>query len=197
MQIETHATAWGIPANEVSELREANDDFATLQNKSGTSERTPLITEQKNIARRRLVGIIRTLATYRLKNPAIGSDQRISLGLHVKDTKPAPIPAPKTIPTFSIDPVSFRHLKIHFHDQESSSLAKPYGMSGALIVYDVLDAPVRSFAALTRSVLATRTPHVLEFPLEESGKMVHVALCWQNKKGERGPFSVPMSVHIP
>jgi hypothetical protein len=43
--------------------------------------------------------------------------------------------------------------------------------------------------ALTRTVLATRTPYVLEFTEKERGKTVYVAICWQNEKGECSPWS--------
>jgi hypothetical protein len=50
---------------------------------------------------------------------------------------------------------------------------------------------------LTRSVLATRTPHILEFTEEERGKTVYVAICWQNEKGEKGPWSEMESAIVP
>jgi hypothetical protein len=79
----------------------------------------------------------------------------------------------------------------------SKSNAKPYGVNGAVIVYAVLDAPPADVSALTRSVLATRTPHILEFTEEERGKTVYVAICWQNEKGEKGPWSEIESAIVP
>jgi hypothetical protein len=46
-------------------------------------------------------------------------------------------------------------------------------------------------------VLATRTPHILEFTEEERGKTVYVAICWQNEKGEKGPWSEIESAIVP
>jgi hypothetical protein len=77
------------------------------------------------------------------------------------------------------------------------SKAKPYGVNGAVIAYAVLDAPPADVSALTRSVPATRTPHVLEFTEEERGKTVYVAICWQNEKGEKGPWSEIESAIVP
>ncbi|MDR0751261.1 MAG: hypothetical protein LBF12_01545, partial [Christensenellaceae bacterium] len=68
---------------------------------------------------------------------------------------------------------------------------------GAVIAYAVLDAPPADVSALIRSVLATRTPHILEFTEEERGKTVYVAICWQNEKGERGPWSEIESAIVP
>jgi hypothetical protein len=69
--------------------------------------------------------------------------------------------------------------------------------NGAVIVYAVLAEPPADPDALTRSVLATRTPHVFEFTEEERGKTVYVAICWQNEKGEKGPWSEIESAIVP
>ena len=79
----------------------------------------------------------------------------------------------------------------------SNSKAKPYGTTGAIIACAVLDAPPAHPGALTRSILATRTPYILEFTEEERGKTVFIAICWQNKKGERGPWSEIESAIVP
>jgi hypothetical protein len=115
----------------------------------------------------------------------------------VHDTTPTTIPVPKTRPELDIDVLDFRRLKVLFHDMGSKSNAKPYGVNGAVIVYAVLDAPPADVSALTRSVLATRTPHILEFTEEERGKTVYVAICWQNEKGEKGPWSEIESAIVP
>jgi hypothetical protein len=107
------------------------------------------------------------------------------------------IPVPKSLPELDIDVVDFRRLKVIFHDMGSDSKAKPYGVNGAVIVYAVLNAPPADVNALAHSVLATRTPHILEFTEEERGKTVYIAICWQNEKGERGPWSEIGSAIVP
>jgi hypothetical protein len=79
----------------------------------------------------------------------------------------------------------------------STSKAKPYGTNGAVIAYAVLNAPPTNPDALTHTVLATRTPHILEFTEEERGKTVYVTICWQNEKGQRGPWSEIESAIVP
>jgi hypothetical protein len=196
-QVAANASAWGIPSNEVSALQTANTAFATLQAKADSPAKTSIIVAEKNTARKTLVAKIRELAGFRLKNPVITRAQRIALGLHVRDTTPSNIPVPKSRPELDIDVLDFRRLKVLFHDQGSDSKAKPYGTNGAIIVYAVLDAPPADVSALTRSILATRTPHILEFTEEERGKTFYVAICWQNKKGQRGPWSEIESAIVP
>ncbi|MDR2115178.1 MAG: hypothetical protein LBP87_02230, partial [Planctomycetaceae bacterium] len=113
------------------------------------------------------------------------------------DTTPTNIPVPTSRPEIDIDVLDFRRLKILFHDMNSSNKAKPYGVNGAVIAYAVLDKPPADPNALTRTVLATRTPHVLDFTEEERGQKVYVAICWQNEKGQKGPWSEIESAIIP
>jgi hypothetical protein len=196
-QIETNAVAWSITTEEVAALRAANNSFAALHAKADSPASSSIVVEEKNAARAVLEGIIRTLAGFRLKNPIITDANRTALGLHIHDTTPSNIPVPTTRPEIDIDVVDFRRIKVIFHDMGSDSNAKPYGINGAVIIYAVLDAPPADHSALTRSVLATRTPHVLEFPEEDRGKTVYVAICWQNEKGEKGPFSGIESAIVP
>jgi hypothetical protein len=196
-QVSLNAPAWGILPREVTDLQTAADTFATLHAQADSPAKTSIIVAEKNAARDALVEKIRALAGFRLKNPVITDAQRVALGLHVHDTTPTTIPVPKTRPELDIDVLDFRRLKVVFRDMGSKSSAKPYGVNGAVIIYAVLDAPPADVSALTRSVLATRTPHVLEFTTEERGKTVYVAICWQNEKGEKGPWSEIESAIVP
>jgi hypothetical protein len=188
---------WDIPPHETMDLQVSYDTFVALQKKADSPDKTTVIVAEKNAARKQFEEKVRALAGFRLKNPIITDAERIDLGLHVRDTTPTTIDVPKTRPELDIDVLDFRRLQTSFHDQGSKSKAKPYGVNGAVIIYAVLDTPPADHNALTRSVLATRTPHVLEFTEEERGKTVYVAVCWQNEKGQKGPWSEIESAIVP
>ena len=188
-QVSAKAQAWGITPEEVNALQAADAAFAALQKQTGSPAKNAIIVAQKNDARKNLESIIRTLAGFRLRNPIITDAERIAAGLHVRDTKPTSVNVPKTCPGVDIKVLDFRRLKVFFRNLETKGKGKPYGAIGAVIIYTVLDAPPSGLGALTRNVLATRTPHILEFTEEERGKTVYIAVCWQNGKGEMGPFS--------
>jgi hypothetical protein len=196
-QVADNATTWGIPPDEVTGLQTAASSFAALHAKADSPAKNSIIVAEKNAARDVLVAKIRTMAGFRLKNPIITDAQRIALGLHVRDTTYTTILMPTTRPELDIEVFDVRRLKVVFHDMGSASKAKPYGVNGAVIIYAVLDAPPADHTILTRSVLATRTPHILEFTEEERGKTVYLAICWQNEKGEKGPWSEIESAIIP
>jgi hypothetical protein len=196
-QIESHAGEWDISAEEVNGLKTSFNDFASLLAQSDSPAKNSIITAKKNAAARKLIAGIRALAGFKLKNPAVTPAQRVSLGLRARDATVSVSPAPSTRPEFKIVVRDVRRLKFSFRDMGAAGHARPYGMSGALIAYAVLEAPPASVDALTGSVMATRTPYTLEFTEQERGKKLYAALCWQNKKGEKGPWSNIASAIIP
>jgi hypothetical protein len=70
-------------------------------------------------------------------------------------------------------------------------------MDGAVIFWAVLDHVPSGIEELVNSVLATRTPHILEFTGKDRGKTVYIALRWQNTKGRMGPPSGIQSAIVP
>jgi hypothetical protein len=188
---------WEIPEGEVADLQTSADRFAMLHAQADSPTNNSVIVKEKNTARAALEKKIRTLAGFRLKNPAISHAERVALGLHARDAKPSDIPAPRSRPELNIDVLDFRRLKVLFHDMGSATKAKPYGVSGAVIAYAALDSPPASPDALTCNALASRTPHILEFAEEERGKTVYIAICWHNVKGEKGPWSEIESAIVP
>ena len=196
-QIADNAVAWGIPTDEILDLQAATTSFATLQAQADSPAKTSIIVAEKNAARKTLAAKIRGMVDFRLKNPVITDAQRVALGLNIRDTTHTKIPVPSSRPTLNISVDDFRRLKIAFHDKGSASKAKPYGINGAVIAYAVLNTPPASIADLNRSVLATRTPHIIEFAETERGKTAYIAICWQNEKGEKGPWSEIENVIVP
>jgi hypothetical protein len=196
-QIASKAAVWGIPVDEVIALQTDITSFASLQAQADSPSKTAIIVAKKNAARYTLVAKIRAMANFRLKNPIITDAERIAMGLHVRDTTPTTVQVPKTRPELDVEVVDFRRLKLLFHDMGSKSKAKPYGITGAVIACAALDAPPVGPGALTRTMLATRTPHIIEFTEEERGKTVYIVACWQNEKGERGSWSEIISAIVP
>jgi hypothetical protein len=103
-----------------------------------------------------------------------------------------------TYPDFDIDSSIIRCLIIHFFNQGGKkSKAKPAGQHGAQIRWAVSDMPIVDVSELTRSSIDTHTPFTLEFEGHERGKTVYFCLCWENTRGERGPWSEIVSAIIP
>jgi hypothetical protein len=196
-QLSAHYTEWEIPSTDVTELQADLDHFTSLHDQADSPAKNEIIVTEKNAARKLFKDKVRGLVNFRLRNPVITDAQRVAMGLHVRDTTPSKIPAPTTRPELDIDVLDVRRLQLRFHDMGKQTNARPYGVNGAVAAYAVRDTPPTSINDLTRTALATHTPFTLEFTEEERGKTVYVALCWQNERGERGPWSEIESTFIP
>jgi hypothetical protein len=181
----------------VNELQRAFDRFQSLLEQADSPARNKIIVAEKNAVRKALVEKIRRLVSFRLKNPVITVAQRVAMGLNVRASTYSRVPVPGSRPEPDLEVLDFRRVKLRFRDKDCSTNAHPYGVTGAVVAYDVCATPPTSPTALHRTVLATRTPFVLEFTEEERGQTFYVALCWQNERGEKGPWSEIVSAIVP
>jgi hypothetical protein len=198
-QCDTNKAAWDIPADAVTASRALCTAYTTaLDTALAPATRSKVATSVKNEAKKALRHNLAVfIAKYIDNNEAITAPIRDTLGLPVKDTTHSPIPAPTTYPEFFIKVKDIRALEVHFKVMGSTSRGRPYGYNGAIIHYDVLDAPPAGPDELRQSLLATKTPYTLTFTEAERGKRVYIALVWQNEKGQKGPFSQIEGAFIP
>jgi hypothetical protein len=197
-EVDENAKAWGISSDTVNELVTAKDKFVGFLNEAKSAARTSFVVAEKNEARKEFVKIIRSLVKYQLQNPIITDAMRIKLGLHVHDTNPTNRPQPDSEPDVKVVSGDARRVKVHLRDAITGSKAKPFGVTGAVIAYAVLDATsTATLEDLTKTALATHTPYTLTFTDDDRAKKVFVAACWQNAKGENGPWSEIFSAVIP
>ncbi|MDR0686185.1 MAG: hypothetical protein LBF79_01810 [Dysgonamonadaceae bacterium] len=201
--VADNSTKWSITEGENKLLSDAVTDFESSVNKAYGPDRTKSITVHKNEARKELEKQIRGLVNFRLKNPVVTNQDRVELGLPLRDNTRSKIDIPTDKPTVNIKVLSEGQLSVRFHENkpenrgDNASRAIPYGMDGAVIIYEVLPEPPTEYKQLTRHHLATRSPYLMNFSLQERGKTAYFAVCWQNEKGQRGPFSPIISAIIP
>jgi hypothetical protein len=94
-------------------------------------------------------------------------------------------------------PIGILVLKVGFKNRDNGAPDIPYYLTGAMIFYVFSDTPVVDQNELTRSKLATRSPHEFIFEPELRGKTVYLAARWQNRRGELGPWSDIVKAVIP
>jgi hypothetical protein len=158
---------------------------------------TKVDTEAKNDAKKAAKATIRPFVNQYLRFPPVTDEDRTAMGIPNRDTTRTPIGRPKTVPVFTIVIKGIRQVIILFHDEGTTSRAIPYGMNGAVIFWKVSDAPITDPKLLDRTELATKSPFVLHFDETDRGKVVTIALQWQNEGGVRGDYSTIESAIIP
>jgi hypothetical protein len=158
---------------------------------------TPEQTREKNRVRKSSEKLLRKFINRFLRHEPVTDKERD--GLSIRNPKPGRtvIPVPATIPQFAIRVRNVRRLDVDFQDEGSATKARPYGYDGAIIYWDVLDAPPAQPEDLRQSHKATRTPYTLKFKETERAKKAYVALRWQNSKGEKGSWTTIQEAVVP
>ena len=163
------------------------DAFLAWQN---PAERTPLKIVAIKDAKSTFEPVYRQLYTGLLKNnPSVTSEDLVAMALPERSSKKStPTPTPTTRPEYTVE-TALKKIEIHFRDAGSKSKAKPAGVNGALIRWEILNKPPGKAVDLLNTALDTATPFTLLFTENQRGSRVYFALAWQNTKGELGPWS--------
>jgi hypothetical protein len=198
--LKTGGAEWThIPSAEVTKLKTAYEDWHDLYEVT-LGIHTKVDTAAKNEARKKsqhvLQSFIRTW--FRGFPDIVRPEDLTAMDIPVIDSTRTPIGEPKTVPVFRFVTKGPGHLSLPFSDEATpDSRARPYGMNGAVVSHTVADRPVTNTKELTRTELATRSPHQLYFEAEERGKIVSVAMQWQTEGGVRGKFTEIQSEIVP
>jgi hypothetical protein len=193
-------TRFSIPTDKYQELVELSNDFSEkFELAENPATRTKKAVKDKDDARKPFEKAVRRfIQQYLTHNPAVTNGDREDLGLPIYKEGRTPSQVATTYPDFDIDSGTIRRLIIQFYDQgQKKSKAKPPGQHGVEIRWVISDTPVVDIADLIHSAFDTRSPFTLEFEGHERGKTVYFCLCWENTRGEKGPWSEIQSAIIP
>jgi hypothetical protein len=160
--------------------------------------RTPLITFTKTEKRVTYEKSLRKLVKNLQGNTHVTDDDLRGMGIAIPSSSRRPAPVALTYPDYDIDSSTIRRLVVNFYDQgQKRSKGKPTGQHGAEIRWAMRDTPPTSLKDLINSSFDTRSPFVLDFDESDRGKTVYFCLCWENTRGEKGPWSEILSAVIP
>jgi hypothetical protein len=165
-----------------------------------------------DLARRTPVAIARIRSVEKTSDPlfrqlyrALRNNPRVTnadleamgLPLHLpRHYRPAPVA--DTVPQFGIVPLTGCRIQINYYPQGTSrKRGKPKGQHGAEIRWAFSEEPVNDAEQLTNSVFSTASPAILAFTGHDSGRVLYVALRWENTRGEKGPWSNIASIFVP
>jgi hypothetical protein len=130
-------------------------------------------------------------------NPRMSETDKYELGIHTRDGKRSPAPAPSTVPEAWADTSRLRVIILRFKDRGAARRAKPKGMRGAEVCWALLDRAPLSMEMLTHSEFSSNGRIELVFDESDRGKRLYFALRWVSTSGRKGPFSEIYSVIIP
>ncbi|GHU57074.1 hypothetical protein FACS189442_5990 [Spirochaetia bacterium] len=134
---------------------------------------------------------------YLAYNPAVSDADKENIGLPLHDGTRTPSPAPTTIPELELDSSVIRQISVHFKDAGSDKRGKPTHVHGVELRWALLNNPPSSVEDLTKSAFDTASPYTFTFDEAERGKALYICPCWENGKGDKGPFGEIVKAIIP
>jgi hypothetical protein len=131
-------------------------------------------------------------------NPQVPNSDRDGLRVPIHDGTRTPSTPPTTIPQADkIDTSILRQVTVHFRDAGSDHRAKPDGVHGCEVRWNILASPPTHVDDLTHSTFDTRTPVTLSFDESQRGKWLYFCLRWEGPTGLKGPDGEIYSVVVP
>jgi hypothetical protein len=177
-KLSAYLKAYGVWANPATSTRLALDDL-----KDAEKELFPLY--------RRLYGMMKS-------SPLVTNACLEAMGYPSRPSgKYESHPVDRMFIGLSATPVANSVLSVSFENLDTGSSTVPYYLAGAMMYYSVGDEAVFDQTLLSRSLLATRSPHQFVLKPTQRGQIISLAARWQNRRGELGPWSEIISPVIP
>ena len=200
-EITVNGEAWGLPAAEITALGTEVTAYLSIDAFAESAEATRPARKQRETAFKAVVKKVRRFVNkFVNNNDAIGPAARAALGVTVYDGARTPVGVPWEHVGLTILPANAREHLIKWTVQETGSKAVPGGYDGVVLRKQVLEdgEPVpEEQAALSYSKLLTRNNWIETFRTQDQGKRCAYTACWQNEKGEEGPWSDVIIVIVP
>jgi hypothetical protein len=196
--IEENPTLFGVPAPKFQELKDSILAYAEayvkaiMPNAGSTDRLIRRLTAEK--ARAEARRIVNSCLRY---GETVKDEDRLNLGLTIRDTKPTAAHKPTNTILVLIDSSMIRRLTLKYMNEENRSRSKPKGIHGAEILWGVLPAPPETVEELVHSDFSIRSPHTFEFDDKQRGLTAYFVLRWENTRGQKGPWSKIYSAIIP
>lgn len=196
--ITADPSAYGLVAGDASALQvyvTAYDNAFSLSNDPAT--RTPVTISAKDDAKNALKPQLRRLGNLIQANPAVSNDDKIAIGLTVRDTIPTPVSAPTSFPLISIlNATPFNH-NIAVNDSDTpTTKAKPAAAIALEWHAKASATPITDPELIEYAGLETVSPFQMTWSAGDVGKTAYYAARWITRTGLVGPWSDIASMTI-
>ncbi|MDR0561102.1 MAG: hypothetical protein LBG73_00240 [Spirochaetaceae bacterium] len=196
--VQPKLTAFNIPAAALPPIQTELTNYETAFTAAIDPNRGKVDVLNKNESRDALKTDIRAcVKAYLAYNPAVTDADKEHMGLPLHDATRSSAPVPKTIPELELDSSVIRQISVHFRDAGSDKRGKPAHVHGVELRWALLDKPPQSVEDLTKSAFDTASPYTFKFDETQRGRALYICPCWENNKGEKGPYGEIVKAIIP
>jgi hypothetical protein len=196
--VNTNAAAMGLAPNDIAPLTAAVATWSTAYPAHNAATATATAaTTNKDQARTVIESLTRPLIQQLQASPKVTNAQRNTMKITVRATTRTRASVPQTAPMATVDTSRRLQHIIDFRDSASpKSKAKPAGVAGCEIWGKVGSPAPTDISQLAYVATDSGTPYLAEYTGAQAGQMVYYWLRWVNTRGEKGPWSEPVSATI-
>jgi hypothetical protein len=158
-----------------------------------TSNRTA-----KNDTKKKAIVAMRQFATTSIRNnPYMDVAAREDMGLRIPDTVPTTNKKPVAVPNTTIEPTvyPFQH-RIYARNFENGGKGKPAGVHGVRFVWQVGGDRPNGGADILMGQFSRKPEIIITHKEGDRGKIVYYSSCYENTRGEAGPWSLIEETYI-
>lgn len=159
--------------------------------------KTKVTVADKDLARLSAEQICRQFAMMIKENAGISDPDKIAIGVRPANNSREPIPAPDTSPLMNIIAATPGSMTLRYSDSMTPDTGrKPYGVISLQLFCHVGETPtVNEDDALFLNNY-TKNPIGVGFDPADDGKIATFFSRWQTRRGDVGPWSLPVSMRI-
>jgi hypothetical protein len=183
-------TAFGWNATDCTAISAKLTIFLTVRNTyladNSTGNRLA-----KNEAKEDAIDAMRDFANTSVRfNKAMKDEDKVALGIRPADTTPTHRPAPTSQPDTDVLPSAnhYEH-KVRALNHETGDTTKPADAYGVRYAWQVGGIKPATGADLPKTQFNRRTTLTVTYTEADKGQTAYYATCYENSKGETGPWS--------
>jgi hypothetical protein len=187
---KTNQTAYGWGATDCTTVTGKIDTFLTARNTYEAANSSPNRLA-KDEAKKIVVETMRDFANTAIRyNKKMTDEDRLPLGIHPADHTPTTHSPPTSQPDTVVDNTQnhFEH-QIRALNRGRNDASKPDDAYGVRYAWQVGGVRPASGEDLPKSKFSRKTTHVVTHTEADKTKIAFYATCYENTKGDPGPWS--------
>ena len=185
-----------VTPEEVTRLKSQVEGWANARTANiAAKDAAKSTTQAKQLTRAELTDLLRDLGRRIQADSNVSDAARAEAGLPVHKPSRTPVAVPKTAPIGQIHVEGPLQHSVRF--TADTHRGRPEGVIACRIYVAFGEKAPGSLENYRMVAQTGRSPFVMSFNAEESGKLAHYVLRWVNSREEVGPMSSPISATVP
>jgi hypothetical protein len=196
--ISASPSVFQLSPSDAAAIQRAVDEFAgALAVASDPATKTKVTVAIKDQARISAEQICQQYYSLIKPNAGVSDASKIAIGVRPINRGRTPIAAPATSPAVAVIAATPWQHTLRFHDSlAADTRGKPFGATFLELRVAVDDEPVRDVEQARPAGLFTKNPVTMAFRHDEVGKRATYWGRWVSRRGETGPWSLPVGMTV-